>query len=317
MFDGRFRQGVDRVTAPVGRGLVAVGLTANVLTGVGLAMAVVAAVVIGSGHLAWGIVAMVGSGLPDLLDGPVAKAAGTTSRRGAFFDSVADRAADFALYGGLAWYLAARHEGTVALVPFGLAAAASLVSYERAKAELLGIPARGGLMERAERFVALGICLLAGAVDAALLVPFLVGFLVLVSATALGRFARVWRGAGEPAAVEPPGAQRPVPEVPVVPVARPAVPSLLAGMGLGAGLRASPRGRLDSRWRAWRVRHALGEERGRVAGARRARSAGWRAGGAEPARRWRLRRGEPGSWAARRGRRAERRVAARSGSTGR
>ena len=35
-----------------------------------------------------------------------------------------------------------------------------LISYERAKAESLGFDARGGLMERAERLIALGFGLL-------------------------------------------------------------------------------------------------------------------------------------------------------------
>jgi len=42
----------------------------------------------------------------DTLDGLVAKAAGTASKRGAFFDSVADRVADALIFGGMAWYLA-------------------------------------------------------------------------------------------------------------------------------------------------------------------------------------------------------------------
>ena len=75
----------------------------------------------------------------------VAKASGTASKRGAFFDSVADRFTDFLLFGGCAWYLVP--QGRIALLPFALAGAASLVSYQRAKAESLGFNARGGLIE--------------------------------------------------------------------------------------------------------------------------------------------------------------------------
>ena len=46
------------------------------------------------------------------------------------------------------------------MLPFAVYIAASLVSYERAKAESLGYDAKGGIMERAERFVALGFGLL-------------------------------------------------------------------------------------------------------------------------------------------------------------
>ncbi len=195
MFDGRFRHAVDGVTTPIGKALASAGVAADVLTVAGLAMSVGAAVAIGAGAFAIGVVLMVATGLPDLFDGPVAKATGTVSVRGAFLDSVADRVADAFLYGGLAWYLAARHHGTVAVLPFAIVAVTGFISYERAKAELLGLPARGGLMERAERFIALGVVLIAAAVDPAVLVPLLVVFLGLVTATACGRFARIWRAA--------------------------------------------------------------------------------------------------------------------------
>ena len=58
--------------------------------------------------------------------------------------------------------------------------------YERARAESLGLDARGGLMERAERFVFLGVAL---AFD--ILVPVLWVMLVLTAFTAVHRFA--WR----------------------------------------------------------------------------------------------------------------------------
>ncbi|MDA8267878.1 MAG: CDP-alcohol phosphatidyltransferase family protein [Actinomycetota bacterium] len=206
MFDGRFRHAVDGVTTPIGKALASAGVAADVLTVAGLAMSVGAAVAIGAGSFAIGVVLMVATGLPDLFDGPVAKATGTVSIRGAFLDSVADRVADAFLYGGLAWYLAARHHGTVAVLPFAIVAVTGFISYERAKAELLGLPARGGLMERAERFIALGVVLIAAAIDPAALVPLLVVFLGLVTATACGRFARIWRAASAGVAATTSGA---------------------------------------------------------------------------------------------------------------
>jgi CDP-diacylglycerol--glycerol-3-phosphate 3-phosphatidyltransferase len=302
MFDGRFRHVVDRGTAPVGAGLVRLGVTANVLTTVGLVVAAGAAVVIGTGYFAWGAVAMTATGLPDLFDGPVAKAAGTTSVRGAFLDSVADRVADALLYGGVAWYLAVHQPGPAAVLPFAIVAVAGLISYERAKAEVLGLPAKGGLMERAERFVVLGACLLAAAVDTAALVPALVVFLVLVTATAIGRFARVWRIAGAPHAAG---------------VARGArladldgatdASAVAEGDGVVAGRTVAWRkGRVDSRWRAWRAArmHAVGGV-GRVRSVSSARAGARTAGEAvrtrrradgELSARWRSRRaGTPSS----------------------
>jgi CDP-diacylglycerol--glycerol-3-phosphate 3-phosphatidyltransferase len=68
-----------------------------------------------------------------------------------------------------------------------------LVSYERARAEALGINARGGLMERAERFVFLSIGLAFG-----ILVPVLWVMLVLTALTAADRFRRVYQQADRP-----------------------------------------------------------------------------------------------------------------------
>ena len=143
MFDGRWRHAVDRTTKPVGTVLVRAGVTADVLTIFGLAMSVVTAFAVGSGHLVPGIFLLFPTGLPDLFDGPVAKASGRASVRGAFFDSVADRISDAFLFGGVAWYLAARHHGEMVLLPFAILAVTSLISYQRAKAELLGPVGQG------------------------------------------------------------------------------------------------------------------------------------------------------------------------------
>jgi CDP-diacylglycerol--glycerol-3-phosphate 3-phosphatidyltransferase len=70
-----------------------------------------------------------------------------------------------------------------------------LISYQRSKAESLGLAAKGGLMERAERLVLLGVAL----VSPSVFVPMLWVMLVLTACTALGRFWRVWQIAARPA----------------------------------------------------------------------------------------------------------------------
>jgi CDP-diacylglycerol--glycerol-3-phosphate 3-phosphatidyltransferase len=96
--------------------------------------------------------------------------------------------------GGVTWYLISVHEGHLALLPFAVLGVTALVSYERAKAEALGLEAKGGLMERAERMVLLGVGFLAHG----FLVPVLCVLLALTTATAAGRFVRVWRAAEGP-----------------------------------------------------------------------------------------------------------------------
>jgi len=244
MFDGRWRSSVERVTYPVGRGLGRTGLSADHLTGLGLVLAVSATIAIGSGRLFLGAVLFTCAAIPDLLDGAVAKASGTSSPRGAFFDSVADRVTDMAILGGIAWYLAGRDGGHAAMLPMAAMGVATLVSYERAKAEALGYRAKGGLMERAERTIAL----IAGLVIPGLLVPVLWIMLALTSVTAVHRFVMVWRQANRP----------PKPE--------------FAPRRARSGAERRTWADRAERWRAWREQFAT-DARHRPGGARRERMA--------------------------------------------
>ena len=245
MFDGRWRAAVDRSTGPVGEALHRRGITADVLTATGLVSATVTAVLVASGHLHLAILFLIITGLHDLLDGPVAKAAGTASVRGAFFDSVTDRVADAVLMFGAAWYLVDRHEGHLALLPMAILAVTALISYERAKAESLGLSARGGLMERAERMVLLGVAFL----SASFFVPVLWVMFALISFTAVTRFVKVWNAASGRDEV------------------------------IRRRIEAWREGRVDSRWRTWREgrattgvpRHVLTTTSGAPVGRWRAR----------------------------------------------
>ncbi len=192
MLDRRWRHGVERGLGPLGRGLRRIGIPADALTVFGLVASVATAVLIGSGHLAWAVVGVIVAGVSDLLDGVIARGSGQASPRGAFFDSVSDRVSDALLLGGCAWYLAGRSPYE-SILAFAVAASSMLVSYERARAESLGLDARGGLMERAERFVFLAVALAFNIV-----VPVLWVMLVLTAATAVYRFAYVYRQAADP-----------------------------------------------------------------------------------------------------------------------
>ncbi|MEK7424242.1 MAG: CDP-alcohol phosphatidyltransferase family protein [Actinomycetota bacterium] len=191
MFDGKFRASVDRAVKPVGDGLRRTGLSPDHLTVMGLLVAVGAAVAIGAGFLRLGLLLVVLAALPDLFDGALAKASNTSSQRGAFFDSVIDRVTDALLFGGVAWYFASEESPHMALLPFAIMGASAVISYERAKAESLGLDAKGGLMERAERIILL--CL--GLLFPPLLIAILWIMLVLTLVTAVQRFVKVWKQA--------------------------------------------------------------------------------------------------------------------------
>jgi CDP-diacylglycerol---glycerol-3-phosphate 3-phosphatidyltransferase len=197
VFDGNFKSNVERAVHPVGKGLHRIGVTPDLLTATGLLMSVATAVVIGSGRPRLGFFLLVASALPDLLDGAVAKASGRASMRGAFFDSVADRATDAFLLGGIGWYLGSKHGFEASMLAFAVLGTSTLISYQRAKAEIYNLDAKGGLMERAERIIALGV----GLVFPGLLVPILGIMLALTAMTAVQRFVKVWKQADAPVPV--------------------------------------------------------------------------------------------------------------------
>lgn len=192
MFDGQFRSQAEVQLRPIGKSLKKTGISADHLTLLGVVMAAACALAIANGALRLALLLLVLCAVPDVLDGAVAKASGTASPRGAFFDSVSDRVADSLLFGGLAWYLSSQPgAGRIAVLPLAVLAASLVISYERAKAEALGYDAKGGLMERAERLIAVGLALLFQPAMIAILWVML-GLSVF---TAGQRFVKVWRQA--------------------------------------------------------------------------------------------------------------------------
>ena len=111
MFDGRWRSTFESGLKPVGDNIRRTGITANQLTSTGLVMAVAASLAIANGWMSAGVLLLFLTAVPDVLDGAVAKASGTASPRGAFFDSVVDRVSDALLLGGVAWYLSTTQPG--------------------------------------------------------------------------------------------------------------------------------------------------------------------------------------------------------------
>jgi CDP-diacylglycerol--glycerol-3-phosphate 3-phosphatidyltransferase len=202
MLDGRWRAKAEQGLEPIGRALHRIGVSADALTVFGLVAAVGTALLIANGNLALAVLGLILSGLPDILDGSVARHSGTAGERGAFFDSVCDRVADAVILGGVAWHVSA-DDPQLAVLALAVLALTMVVSYERAKAESLGLTARGGLMERLERMVLLGIGL---AFD--ILVPVLWVMLVLTAITAVHRFVMVWRQATPAPSDRPPVRRR-------------------------------------------------------------------------------------------------------------
>ena len=193
MLDQKIRVYWDRGMSPIGRGLGRVGLSANVITVIGVLVTLGAAYFVIEGRLLLAAVAMVGAALFDVLDGAVAKATGSTSRFGALLDSTTDRLGDAAVFAAIAWLYGVapdtpeRRSLVVAGLALGTMIAAFLVSYVKARAESLGYEAKVGFAERAERMI---VTMLGLAFD---LVPIAIAILFVASViTFFQRLFHVW-----------------------------------------------------------------------------------------------------------------------------
>jgi CDP-diacylglycerol--glycerol-3-phosphate 3-phosphatidyltransferase len=169
--------------------LVKSHITPNQVTVGGILLSLVCAYFIAEGYFWIGIALITASGLMDFLDGAVARARGVSSIRGKFLDSVSDRVIDTFIFGALSWYLIGTKRGELALLPLAILASGFVISYERAKAESLGLSGKGGLMERAERLIGLGIVL---SFNGIILIPGLILLLALTLITVVHRFLNIW-----------------------------------------------------------------------------------------------------------------------------
>jgi phosphatidylglycerophosphate synthase/putative flippase GtrA len=141
------------VTQPLWKIIYRSGLPANALSMLSGLLGVSSGVAVAAGRFTLGGWLFLGSGILDVMDGRIARVRKTASPAGAALDSVLDRYADSAILIGLGWY----YRDTWVLLPV-LAAfmGTSLVPYVRARGEGLGIPLRGGAMQRLERVLFLG-----------------------------------------------------------------------------------------------------------------------------------------------------------------
>lgn len=168
--------------------LLKVGLSPNHITFLGLLGNIAAAVLIGFGYIRWaGLLAVLMAPL-DAVDGAMARLRGTSSKFGAFFDSVIDRYDELFLFGGLLVWFYTQQNFPGLILSFLSAMGAVLVSYTRARAEGLGILTKGGIMTRIERAIVLIVGLLIGKPI------WSVGIIALfANITAIQRIVFVWR----------------------------------------------------------------------------------------------------------------------------
>jgi len=146
-------------------------VTPNILTLIGLAVSGVSGAMIGLDYLLLGGALILVSGVFDLLDGPLARATGKTTKFGAVLDSTCDRLAEAAVLLGLLVLYLDHHSLWEPILVYTTLVTSVLVSYVRARAEGLGLKCEVGIFTRAERVVVLALGIIVGHwVDKAILV---------------------------------------------------------------------------------------------------------------------------------------------------
>lgn len=156
------RPQIEKVTGPVARRLVALGVTPDAITIVGtLGVAGGALAFYPRGHFLVGTLVITAFVFSDLLDGAVARVRGSSGPWGAFLDSTLDRVGDGAVFGALAlWYAGNGNDLVLCAVAIYDLVAGVVTSYAKARAESLGMTCNVGIAERSERL--LGILVLTG-----------------------------------------------------------------------------------------------------------------------------------------------------------
>jgi CDP-diacylglycerol--glycerol-3-phosphate 3-phosphatidyltransferase len=180
----RFRDFWTKVISPVARLLLRLGVSPDAVTLVGtLGVAAGALVFFPRGDLLVGVLVITAFVFSDLVDGHMARLSGSSSKWGAFLDSTLDRLGDAAIFGGLAmYYVGPGDSERLAGLAIYCLVMGSVTSYARARAESLGMQAKGGIAERADRLVAILVMTgLSDIFDLPVLIPLTLGVLAVAS----------------------------------------------------------------------------------------------------------------------------------------
>jgi CDP-diacylglycerol--glycerol-3-phosphate 3-phosphatidyltransferase len=190
------KEGGRAILAPVVRLAMALHLTPNTITVIGLLITLGASALVASGWLILGAAILTAGSLLDAVDGALARATGGGTAFGSFLDSTLDRAGESILYTGIGvWLLRTQPDPVLPMLALMVALAGSfLVSYAHARAQGIGLAADVGLAPRTERLV----LVIAGVALAGLglvigLYAILAILATLTVATVIQRIRHVWR----------------------------------------------------------------------------------------------------------------------------
>jgi CDP-diacylglycerol--glycerol-3-phosphate 3-phosphatidyltransferase len=135
-------------------------LTPNAISLTGLALNVVAAVLVYNDEYFLGGIAFIVGSVMDTLDGRYSRMSGKGSQFGAFLDSTLDRVSEGVVLSAVAAQFAESGDDFAVAATVIAVLASVMVSYTRARAEALGVTGDVGIAPRAVRVVILSIGLL-------------------------------------------------------------------------------------------------------------------------------------------------------------
>lgn len=166
-FRDKAQKVLHSILNPIVKAFIAIGLTPNIITTIGLLINILVTIVFIEGaengmrddlsYVGWAGGLILFAGLFDMMDGQVARIGKMSSKFGALFDSVMDRYSELIMFLGICYYLVAHHYFISSLIGFIALIGSIMVSYTRARAEGLGIPCKDGLMQRPERVILIGV----------------------------------------------------------------------------------------------------------------------------------------------------------------
>ena len=153
----RFRAFWAKVFTPVAQLFLRLGISPDAVTVTGtLGLCAGALVFFPRGDFLVGVLVCTAFVFSDLVDGLMARMSGQSSSWGAFLDSTLDRFGDAAIFAGLAlYYVGPGDSEPLAALAIYCLVLGSITSYARARAEALGMQAKVGIAERADRLVAI------------------------------------------------------------------------------------------------------------------------------------------------------------------
>jgi CDP-diacylglycerol--glycerol-3-phosphate 3-phosphatidyltransferase len=146
------------VVEPMARGLLRMRVTPDMVTLTGTTLTVLTALIlIPQGRFIPAVILLFLFTSADVLDGTMARLSGTQGPWGAWFDATLDRVADGAIFGGVLIWAAWSSDTVTTILAWVCLAGGAVVSYAKARAEAVGATANGGIAERAERMIILGL----------------------------------------------------------------------------------------------------------------------------------------------------------------